>query len=221
MAVFTSAPDVLAVLVTEVNPDNDPEGGQVRRLVDGLATALGHSHPAPVFATERLTIRPWHEPISQANGSGDLPDVVAAMLTPAVTASLPDEWHGPFSVERARRWIEQRDAEGDTLLAVDRASGRAVGLLILHESTAEAGPGVDIRLGYLLAEADWGRGLGRELVAGFVSWCRGQPRISSIVGGVEADNAASIRILEASGFVREGGTSSGDGTLVYRLDLTT
>ncbi len=44
MAVLTGlcrAPDVTAVVVTEVNPDNDPDGGHVRRLADGLAKALG------------------------------------------------------------------------------------------------------------------------------------------------------------------------------------
>jgi RimJ/RimL family protein N-acetyltransferase len=37
---------------------------------------------------------------------------------------------------------------------------------------------------------------------------------------VEADNAASIRILEANGFVHDG-DPVGDGTLVYRLGLAT
>lgn len=35
------APDVVAIVVTEVNPDNDPEGRYLPRLVDALATGLG------------------------------------------------------------------------------------------------------------------------------------------------------------------------------------
>lgn len=175
---------------------------------------------APAFVTERLTVRPWHDWVGSANGSTELAEVVAGMLTPAVTASLPDEWHGRFSVERARRWIDQRDAEGDTLLAVDEASARAVGLLVLHVSRAGPDQRVDIRLGYLIAEADWGLGFGRELVTGFVDWCRRQARVRSIAGGVDADNAASIRILEGNGFEPAGG-ESGDKTRLYRLDLAT
>jgi arginase len=43
LAVLTSAPDVLAIIITEINPDNDPEGIHVRRLADGIIDALGRS----------------------------------------------------------------------------------------------------------------------------------------------------------------------------------
>jgi arginase len=43
LAVLAAAPDVLAVLITEVNPDNDPDGRHVRRLVDGTGGALGRA----------------------------------------------------------------------------------------------------------------------------------------------------------------------------------
>lgn len=43
LAVLTSAPDVLAILITEVNPDNDPDGIHVARLVDGIVEALARS----------------------------------------------------------------------------------------------------------------------------------------------------------------------------------
>lgn len=36
-----SAPDIVAIVVTEVDPDNDPERRYVPRLVDALANALG------------------------------------------------------------------------------------------------------------------------------------------------------------------------------------
>ena len=40
LADLTAAPDVAAVVVTETNVDNDPEGIHVRRLVGGIADAL-------------------------------------------------------------------------------------------------------------------------------------------------------------------------------------
>jgi len=43
LAVLAAAPDVLAVLITEVNPDNDPDGRHVQRLVDGTVGSLGRA----------------------------------------------------------------------------------------------------------------------------------------------------------------------------------
>lgn len=36
-----TAPGLAAIVVTEVNPDHDPDGLQLRRLVDMLASAMG------------------------------------------------------------------------------------------------------------------------------------------------------------------------------------
>ncbi|MGD8683936.1 MAG: arginase family protein [Chloroflexota bacterium] len=43
LGALVSAPDLLAAVITEVNPDNDPDGRHVRRLVEGLTEALGRS----------------------------------------------------------------------------------------------------------------------------------------------------------------------------------
>jgi RimJ/RimL family protein N-acetyltransferase len=146
--------------------------------------------------------------------------MVAAILTPPVTGALPPGWQGPFSEARARRWIAERDSEGTTLLAREHDSHDAIGLLILHEEPAGPGSIVEIRLGYLLAEAAWGKGLGGELVSGFVDWCRVQPDVGSVVGGVLPGNVASIRILERVGFRpdhRDDGEPAGE--VFYRLQL--
>jgi arginase len=41
LAGLCGAPDVAAIVVTEVNPANDPDGRLMRRLVDGLGDAIG------------------------------------------------------------------------------------------------------------------------------------------------------------------------------------
>ncbi len=43
LAVLTRAPDVLAIVITEINPDNDPDDVHVGRLADGIVDALGRS----------------------------------------------------------------------------------------------------------------------------------------------------------------------------------
>ena len=168
------------------------------------------------YETTRLSIGGWHG--MQLPPSVDLPGVVCKVLTDAVTRSLPPSWHGPYSRARARAWIDERDAESATLLALDRASGEPVGFVILSEhSVGDEHDRVDLRLGYLLAESAWGRGLASELVEGLVRWCRSQPSILSITGGVAGDNIASARVLTKNGFTAIGPVH--DGEQIYRLSL--
>ncbi len=47
LEVFCGSGKLGAVVVTEVNPDHDPDGTQLGRLVDGLAAALARRSPAP------------------------------------------------------------------------------------------------------------------------------------------------------------------------------
>jgi len=150
------------------------------------------------FDTERMLVREWHAMPDYGPRAQGLAACVAAMLTPPVTRSLPEEWQGTYTLERASKWIEERDRDGTTLLVVERKSGLAIGLVILFE-TEDGQSGTRVRLGYLLSESAWGRGLASELVRGFVGWCS-TADVSLIVAGVERDNPASQRVLEKSGF---------------------
>ena len=172
---------------------------------------------ACAFETSRLRVSEWH--LAPLRPGKELAAVVAEMLTPAVLQPLPPAWHGAYTPDRARHWIAERDDEGTTLLVTDRRSGEPLGLVILFESEAESGTGVEVRLGYLLAEPTWGRGFASELVEGFVTWCRSQPAIRSIAGGVAADNITSARVLTKNGFEAvEDGKGTGTEQL-YRLPL--
>ena len=150
------------------------------------------------FQTDRLVVDGWH------NAAFDrglvLTDVVQRILTPATTAHLPPSWQGSFDQRRAQRWIEERDAESPTMLAIDTDSGEPVGLLILHDALEPGG--LDLRLGFVMAEAAWGRGLGSELVQGLVDWAAGQSEVVSISGGVSVGNPASARVMTKAGFVQ-------------------
>jgi ribosomal-protein-alanine N-acetyltransferase len=99
-------------------------------------------------------------------------------------------------------------------------SGTAIGLVILFEEAAVGAPGVDVRLGYVLAESAWGRGYGSELVEGFVRWCHDRVEVQKLIAGVAADNPASIRILEKSGFQRlADGADGRDAELTFEHRL--
>ncbi len=173
------------------------------------------------FETEHLLVKEWHSLSPSNREERELASVVAEMLTQRVTRALPASWQGDYTAERARGWIRERDDEGTTLLAVAKSSGRAVGLLLATAGESGADGGVEVRLGYLVSQEAWGRGIASELVTGFVLWCRSQPLLASIAGGVEATNAVSVRVLEKAGFklVPDGDGLADGATRLYRLSL--
>jgi len=161
------------------------------------------------FDTEHLEVLPWHD----ALGDDDLAGFVAGLLTAEVTAALPTDWQGRYDAERAAAWVRARDGESTVLLAIDRSA--PVGLLIIS-GEGEA-PTHDVRIGYLLNEASWGRGFATELIGGFVAWCRSFGAVRSVTAGVESTNAASVRALEHHDFSPTDTTSSGEQS--YRLEF--
>ncbi len=174
------------------------------------------------FETSRLSVRGWHSIGAAAPPGQDLAAFVVGLMSESVTRSLPSHWRGEYTIDRAREWIAERDSEGTTLLILERSIGRPVGVVILSESASEDDSGaVDVRLGYLLAESAWDRGLGSELIEGLIGWCRGQPPIRSLAGGVESENVASARVLEKNGF-RPVQTEHGDSTSerIFELRLS-
>lgn len=146
------------------------------------------------FATKRLIVEEWHKLEREGRLRTELPLVVRTIMTPAVTASLPVSWQGPYTRRRAQNWIEERDGEGTTLLVVERSTAEPVGLLVLFE-----GDSLNLRIGYMLAETAWGKGFATELIHGLVGWCR-DARKRTIVAGVAAGNLASQRVLTKCAF---------------------
>jgi RimJ/RimL family protein N-acetyltransferase len=59
-------------------------------------------------------------------------------------------------------------------------------------------------LAFDLAQAHWGKGLMRQAVAAVLQWTFQQDQIDRVHAYVRTDNARSQRLLERSGFVREG-----------------
>ena len=167
------------------------------------------------ICTDRLVAAEWHT-LADRHGL-DVVSIVSRVLTPATTQALPPEWHGNFDRERATRFVAARDQESPTLLVVEQHTILPVGIMILFESVDEIdSDGVDVRLGYVLAEPVWGRGIASELVSGLIEWARAQPSIVTLSGGVAHDNVASTRVLTRNGFVA---TDSHAGQQTYRLDV--
>ena len=163
-----------------------------------------------------MSVGPWHGAADEHRV--DLTEAVAAVLSPETTQALPLAWQGDYTVERARRWIVERDNESPTLLVVERHSDEPVGLMILYEDTNQHDAHRHLRIGYVIKESSWGKGIASELVSGLVDWARSQPLVGSIIGGVESQNAASARVLTKNGFSLTYRDPAGE-TDTYTLEL--
>ena len=152
------------------------------------------------FQTDRMEVGDWPSHLTGTHAVEARSTFVVSLLSEAVTQELPTGWQGPYDEDRASAWFADRRGEGAVLPIVARSDRRPVGLLILAESEITDGL-LDIFLGYLIHESDWGRGLATEVVAGLADWCRANGTVRSIVGGVTDGNAASARVLQKNGFV--------------------
>jgi len=61
-------------------------------------------------------------------------------------------------------------------------------------------PGGAVGLGFYLARPYWGRGLATEAARAFVDYGFRELKLPRIVSAVEVGNAASVRVLEKTGF---------------------
>lgn len=85
-----------------------------------------------------------------------------------------------------------------TYFLEDRETGLVAGSIAMR-------PGAHgVNIGYLLARPYWGRGLMAEAVSAVAEWWLAQPGIFRVWATCDVDNRQSARVLEKSGFAREG-----------------
>ncbi len=152
------------------------------------------------FQTERLLVRSWQHYASTINDENAFAERIISILTPEVTKALPEGWQEIDTIEKANEWIKARNEDSEVFTIQYAPEGLVVGFLFLNGEYSSDPNLIDLRLGYLLSEEVWGKGLGSELIKGLVEWCEKAGNISSISGGVEISNKASIRVLEKNGF---------------------
>jgi RimJ/RimL family protein N-acetyltransferase len=61
-----------------------------------------------------------------------------------------------------------------------------------------------VEIGYGIVRSRQGRGFAGEAVAALLELVAAQPGVTEIIGHAEADNVASIRVLEKSGLSYQG-----------------
>jgi len=152
--------------------------------------------PAPTLHTARLRLRPFV--------GADADDLFALHSN----AFVLRYWDAPPWTERARAdafiaTCGQIAEEGSgARLAVDRASDGAFlgwcGLTRYHPEYRSAS------LGFCLTESAWGQGYATEAARALLRWGFDALDLNRVQAEADTRNAASARVLEKLGFVREG-----------------
>ena len=173
------------------------------------------------YETDRLRVDGWKYYVSDANDEQKFIERIISILTPDVTVSLPGDWRKVNSSNSAKKWLNDRDQESAVLAIEHIQNGLVAGFLFLNEEYSHQTGLIDLRIGYLLSRETWGKGLGSELIEGLVAWCEKAGNVSSITGGIEVSNKASIRILEKNGFKIATGANPPEGTVFFKRLLST
>lgn len=135
----------------------------------------------------------------------DLPHVAELESDPDIMRFTPSRF--PLSLTqietRLRGWVEKDFGELG-IWAAELKSGEFVGWFMLL-------PGDAPELGFMLVKKAWGKGLASEAALALSAFALA--RHSSVTAVADADNFASIRVLEKAGFRFTGSTTKFDEKL--------
>jgi RimJ/RimL family protein N-acetyltransferase len=140
------------------------------------------------------TIRPWAE--------ADADSLQRHANNRHVSMHLRDRFPFPYEMEQARTflgWIAKQPSP--TVWAIE-VNGEAIGGIgiELHTDVER----VSAEIGYWLGEAMWGRGIATEALKAVTAEAFKRFDITRLYALPFADHAASVRVLEKAGYVREG-----------------
>jgi ribosomal-protein-alanine N-acetyltransferase len=120
----------------------------------------------------------------------------------AIWSNLRDRFPHPYTLADARAWIAHAASdEQPTSFAID-VEGEVVGGigLRLNEDVERT----SAEIGYWVGRAYWGRGIATDAVRAVTEHAFTTHDLTRVYALPFAENAASIRVLEKAGYVREG-----------------
>ena len=141
-----------------------------------------------------LRVRNWRK--------DDLGALLLHANNPKIAGNLRDQFPHPYTRRDGLEYLNYvRSMDVPMAFAIEYG-GEAVGGIGFKL-------GVDIarlstEMGYWLAEPLWGRGLTTRAVTAASDWAFDNYKVVRIFATVFAHNGASMRVLEKSGFLREG-----------------
>jgi len=153
--------------------------------------------PLPL-ESDRLIIRPFR--------ASDLESFFAYRNDPAVARY--QGWHVPYAREKAVEFIEEMQGKqtptpGEWLqLAVElKSSGALIGDWAFHLMKNDARQAY---IGYTLAQQYWKQGYAAETMRCLLRYLFTELDLHRVAAECDAENSASARLLERTGFRREG-----------------
>ncbi len=164
------------------------------------------------FKTKRLKIAYWKDIYTSP---ASLAQVVLTVLTEEVVSLLPGDLHHVDPLDKAKKWILERDNESDVFIIL--FDEETIGFLILNELTIENKQ--EMKLGCFLSQEFLGQGFGSELIQGLVVWCKEDGSIKKLSGGVDINSIASKRMLEKNGFAVSAQGNLNAGMIIMALDI--
>jgi RimJ/RimL family protein N-acetyltransferase len=178
-----------------------------RRLLDGPRLVLAHlpgDQPVERFfpdlpdgqLTDGVVVLRPHRPDDLGALWGTFTDPLSrrfALAAPSTRA----EFDAGIAASPGT-WLLGTDAKCTVL---DAATGAVAGDATVHLLSAQLG---NLNLGYATHPAWRGRGVAGRAAVLLSTWAATLPGVHRIEAGANVDNAASLRVLERAGFVREG-----------------
>lgn len=146
----------------------------------------------PYISTPRLIVYELTKAPSFAADS--LVEQIPNILSESVVANLPPHFHEIANTKQAHAWLELMLSES-RLFVVKSREGIFIGFIFISENDAK-----EKHIGYLLAEAYWGKGLAYELLKAFLNHVKQAEPWLVLVGGVDKHNIASAKLLLKLGF---------------------
>ncbi|HXM56544.1 MAG TPA: GNAT family protein [Candidatus Dormibacteraeota bacterium] len=178
-----------------------------------MASATGQRFPDDVrLQTARLLLRPFE--------AGDVPDVVAGCADELTQRWLP--LPRPYTEADARAWCLEMApgllAGGDGIhwAAVELATGRLAGGFGLKRTDW---PARVSEIGYWVAPWARGRGVATDAAGEIARWLLADQAFERLELRAATGNAASQRVAEKAGYVREGVLRNAGHVHGGRVDL--
>lgn len=139
------------------------------------------------------TLRSWRD--------GDEPSLARHANDRRVWRNLRDRFPHPYTADDAAQWVRMARLLSDSQFAVE-VDGAAVGGIGFEQLDDVYRVGAE--LGYWLGAAYWGRGIMTDAVRAVAAHAFACTEIERLQAGVFSWNVPSARVLEKSGFAREG-----------------
>jgi RimJ/RimL family protein N-acetyltransferase len=141
-----------------------------------------------------LRVRDWRR--------DDLDALLRYASNPKIAANLRDQFPSPYTRRDGIDYLNYvRAMDAKTSFAIEYA-GEAVGGIGFKLGTDIAR--LSVEMGYWLGEPFWGRGLATRAVSAASECAFDRYDVVRVFATVFCHNVASIRVLEKSGFQREG-----------------